>query len=70
MFEVISTLAHAESAVGPAVDMLMSEFKKSAEDKLTKEEIEDRVKSMIMAMPEPAILKSLDIIWANESDKL
>ncbi|CAO3657804.1 unnamed protein product [Umbelopsis ramanniana] len=70
LFEVISTLAHAESAVGPAVDMLMSEFKKSAEDKLTKEEIEDRVKSMIMAMPEPAILKSLDIIWANESDKL
>jgi hypothetical protein len=70
LFEVISTLAHAESAVGPAVDILMSDFKKTAEGKLTKEEMEDRVKSMIMAMPEPAILKSLDIIWANESDKL
>ncbi|KAI9288672.1 hypothetical protein BC943DRAFT_317122 [Umbelopsis sp. AD052] len=70
LFEIISTLAHAESAVGPAVDMLMSDFKKSAEGKVTKEEMEDRVKSMVMAMPEPAILKSLDIIWANESDKL
>jgi hypothetical protein len=70
LFEIISTLAHAESAVGPAVDMLMSNFQETAEGKLTKEEVEDRVKSMIMALPESAILKSLDILWANESDKL
>jgi len=69
LFEIISSLAHAESAVAPAVDILINKFRQFAEDRLTKVEIENSVKSMILAMPEPAILKSLDIIWANESEK-
>ena len=69
LFEIISSLAHAESAVAPAVDILINKFRQFAEDRLTKVEIENSVKNMILAMPEPAILKSLDIIWANESEK-
>lgn len=69
LFEIISSLAQAESAVGPAVELLIKCFKRVAEDKLAKEEIESQVKSMIMSIPESAILKSLDIIWANESDR-
>ncbi|GAB5586799.1 hypothetical protein Unana1_01699 [Umbelopsis nana] len=69
LFQIISSLAHAESAVAPAVDILINNFRQFAEDRLTKVEIENSVKSMIMAMPEPAILKSLDIIWVNESEK-
>lgn len=68
--EIITTLAHDESAVGPAVDMLLNNFKQLAEDKMSKEELNDQIKSMIMAMPESAIAKSLDIIWAIESEKV
>ncbi|KAG2185036.1 hypothetical protein INT43_000949 [Umbelopsis isabellina] len=68
--EIITTLAHEESSVGPAVDMLLKNFKQLAEDKMSQEELNVHIKSMIMAMPESAIAKSLDIIWAIESEKV
>jgi hypothetical protein len=68
--EIITALAHEESSVGPAVDVLLKSFKQLAEDKMSEDEVNDHIKSMIMAMPESAIAKSLDIIWLNESEKL
>jgi hypothetical protein len=50
--------------------VLLKSFKQLAEDKMSEDEVNDHIKSMIMAMPESAIAKSLDIIWLNESEKL